>query len=157
MTQTKNRYKAKIANKTYTIIGTESKVHMDIVTEIANKQLAEIRDIAPETTLENASILLGINALSDQLKKEEKAMRLEAQMKKMTAEMEELKNKIKRTEELEARLEKYTSLENSAKEALVNGGEQLELTDQELSPQEAQSIMNQQVREKIQQNSHEFK
>ena len=36
----KTRYKAIIADHTYTIIGQESKQHMDLVTKIVNEQLA---------------------------------------------------------------------------------------------------------------------
>lgn len=65
----KTRYKAIIADHTYTIIGQESKQHMDLVTKIVNEQLAEIKHLSPQTDTEQASVLLAINAISDQLKK----------------------------------------------------------------------------------------
>lgn len=149
MTQTKNRYKAKIGNKTFIIIGLENKVHMDIVTELANKQLSEIRDISPETSLENASILLAINALSDQLKKEENMLKNEVAMEQLKLEVEELKNKTQRLDEVEKRLDHYVSLENEAKQLLVNGGATEDELASDLSPNEAQKIMNKKVQEKI--------
>ena len=66
--QMKTRYKAIIADHTYTIIGQESKQHMDLVTKIVNEQLAEIKHLSPQTDTEQASVLLAINAISDQLK-----------------------------------------------------------------------------------------
>lgn len=48
----KTRYKAIIADHTYTIIGQESKQHMDLVTKIVNEQLAEIKHLSPQTDTE---------------------------------------------------------------------------------------------------------
>ncbi|MFU1875346.1 cell division protein ZapA, partial [Enterococcus faecium] len=76
----KTRYKAIIADHTYTIIGQESKQHMDLVTKIVNEQLAEIKHLSPQTDTEQASVLLAINAISDQLKKQEYALKLEKQV-----------------------------------------------------------------------------
>ena len=70
----KTRYKAIIADHTYTIIGQESKQHMDLVTKIVNEQLAEIKHLSPQTDTEQASVLLEINAISDQQKKQEYAL-----------------------------------------------------------------------------------
>ena len=41
---------------------------MDLVTKIVNEQLAEIKHLSPQTDTEQASVLLAINAISDQLK-----------------------------------------------------------------------------------------
>lgn len=102
MSEMKNRYKAKISGKTYTVIGGESKSHMDIVTEIANRQLLEIQQIAPETSTENAAILLGINAISDQLKKERKIMALESEISELKKELALIKGDEELHEEAEA-------------------------------------------------------
>ena len=42
-----NRYKAIVAGQTYTIIGQESKQHMDMVTALVNEQLNEIMSLSP--------------------------------------------------------------------------------------------------------------
>ena len=42
MSQSKKRYKAVIGDKNYTIIGNESKAHMDAVVSLANHQLEMI-------------------------------------------------------------------------------------------------------------------
>lgn len=77
MTEQKKRYKAVIANQSYTIIGRESKEHMDMVTRLVNDQLLEIMQLSPQTDQEQASILLAINAVSDQLKKQEQLLVLQ--------------------------------------------------------------------------------
>jgi len=77
MTEQKKRYKAVIANQSYTIIGRESKEHMDMVTRLVNDQLLEIMQLSPQTDQEQASILLAINAVSDQLKKQEQLLALQ--------------------------------------------------------------------------------
>ena len=71
MAKAKIRYKAVIANQSYTIIGQETSQHMDRVTRLVNEQLQEIRQMAPQTSQEEAAILLAVNAISDQLKKQE--------------------------------------------------------------------------------------
>lgn len=104
MVKEKTRYKAVIADHTYTIIGQESKQHMDLVTKLVNEQLAEIKHISPQTNDEQASVLLAINAISDQLKKQEKVLNLEqevAELKKRTIRLAELENRIKRIEAIE--------------------------------------------------------
>ena len=43
MPSPKTRYKANIDGQTYTIIGHESKEHMDLVVRLVNEQLNEIK------------------------------------------------------------------------------------------------------------------
>lgn len=124
MSQLKNRYKAKLDGKTYTIIGAESKVHMDIVTELANIQLREIREIAPETSTENASILLAINALSDQLKKEKQLMKIEGELSQLKKEMKALTEEQavtsdEKTEEVAVESEKKANDTDTTEEAIA--------------------------------------
>ncbi len=70
MAHEKTRYKAVIADQNYTIIGRETKHHMDIVTNLINEQLKELKDLSPQIDNEQAAILMAVNALSDQLKKQ---------------------------------------------------------------------------------------
>ncbi|MEG1503206.1 MAG: cell division protein ZapA [Enterococcus sp.] len=100
-----NRYKAIVAGQTYTIIGQESKQHMDMVTALINEQLNEIMSLSPDITEEKASILLAINAVSDQLKKQEALMKLEKQQTTLDGQAAhnlELENRIKKIEAIEA-------------------------------------------------------
>ncbi|MGX7245160.1 cell division protein ZapA [Enterococcus quebecensis] len=143
MVKEKTRYKAVIADHTYTIIGQESKQHMDLVTRLVNEQLAEIKHISPQTNDEQASVLLAINAISDQLKKQEKALNLEqevAELKKRTIRLAELENRIKRIE----------AIEEEARVVLKNNGQE----DVEIhNHMEAQQILNENRKQQIQNKS----
>ena len=46
MPSPKTRYKANIDGQTYTIIGHESKEHMDLVVRLVNEQLNEIKSLS---------------------------------------------------------------------------------------------------------------
>ncbi|MGX7148702.1 cell division protein ZapA [Enterococcus ureasiticus] len=143
MVKEKTRYKAVIADRTYTIIGQESKQHMDLVTKLVNEQLAEIKHISPQTNDEQASVLLAINAISDQLKKQEKVLNLEqevAELKKRTIRLAELENRIKRIE----------AIEEEARGVLKkNGQEDVEIHNH----MEAQQILNENRKQQIQSKS----
>ncbi|MBM9832484.1 cell division protein ZapA, partial [Enterococcus faecalis] len=105
MTEQKKRYKAVIANQSYTIIGRESKEHMDMVTRLVNDQLLEIMQLSPQTDQEQASILLAINAVSDQLKKQEQLLVLQKKVDELRGQAikaTELENRIKRIEAIES-------------------------------------------------------
>lgn len=60
----KRRYKAKIGEKSYIIIGPGSEEHMAHVTSYLNEQLAQLKRISPGITDEEASVLLAFNATS---------------------------------------------------------------------------------------------
>ncbi|OJG26866.1 cell division protein ZapA [Enterococcus caccae] len=143
MVKEKTRYKAVIADHTYTIIGQESKQHMDLVTKLVNEQLAEIKHISPQTNDEQASVLLAINAISDQVKKQEKVLNLEkevAELKKRTIRLAELENRIKRIE----------TIEEEARDVLKkNGQEDVEIHNH----MEAQQILNENRKQQIQSKS----
>lgn len=143
MAEAKSRYKAVIAEHTYTIIGQESKQHMDLVTKLVNEQLAEIRHISPQTDDEQASVLLAINAISDQLKKQEQVLNLEnelAEMKRKTIRLAELENRIKRIE----------AIEEEARVVLKkNGNEDVEIHNH----MEAQQILNENRKKQIKSKS----
>lgn len=140
MATDKARYKAVIADHTYTIIGQESKQHMDLVTKLVNEQLAEIKHISPQTDDEQASVLLAINAISDQLKKQEQVMKLEqevAELKQRTIKVVELENRIKRIE----------AIEEEARDVLKKSGQE----DVEIqNHMEAQQILNENHKKNIQ-------
>lgn len=135
-----NRYKAIVAGQTYTIIGQESKQHMDMVTALVNEQLEEILSLSPEITPEKAAMLLAINAISDQLKKQEALIKLEKQQLTLdgqTAHNLELENRIKKIEAIEA----------EAKEIMrKNGKEDVPIRDHV----EAQQIVNENRKREIQ-------
>lgn len=139
----KKRYKAVIDGKSYTIIGHESKTHMDLVTRLVNEQLDEIRHMSPSSDTEESAILLAINAVSDQLNKQ-------AQIIKLEKEIKELKQRTIRITELENRVKRIEALESEAREVLKKNG----LIDVEVHNHlEAQQILNENRKQQIQQKT----
>ncbi|EME7211844.1 cell division protein ZapA [Enterococcus faecium] len=143
MAHEKTRYKAVIANQTYTIIGRETKHHMDIVTKLINEQLAELKQLSPQMDNEQAAILMAVNALSDQLKKQERILELEE-------ETAELKKKMIKFTELENRVKRMEAIENEAREVLKENGQ----SDYTIKNHvEAQQILNEKRKGQIKQKS----
>ncbi|MBM7711314.1 MULTISPECIES: cell division protein ZapA [Enterococcus] len=135
-----NRYKAIVAGQTYTIIGQESKQHMDMVTALVNEQLEEILSLSPAITPEKAAMLLAINAISDQLKKQEALMKLEKQQ-------HTLDGQAAHNLELENRIKKIEAIEAEAKEIMrKNGKENVPIRNHV----EAQQIVNENRKREIQ-------
>ena len=140
MAKAKIRYKAVIANQSYTIIGQEMSQHMDRVTRLVNEQLQEIRQMAPQTSQEEAAILLAVNAISDQLKKQEELLTIR---EKMIG----LKEQALKSIELENRLKRIEAIEIEAKEVLERTGR----GDVEIrNHMEAQQILNEERKRTIQ-------
>ena len=143
MTEQKKRYKAVIANQSYTIIGRESKEHMDMVTRLVNDQLLEIMQLSPQTDQEQASILLAINAVSDQLKKQEQLLVLQKKV-------DELRGQAIKATELENRIKRIEAIESEARKVLDETGR----SDVEIHNHvEAQQILNEQRKRKIQEKA----
>lgn len=135
-----NRYKAIVAGQTYTIIGQESKQHMDMVTALVNEQLNEIMSLSPGITQEKATMLLAINAVSDQLKKQDALMKLEKQQNT-------LEGQAAHNLELENRIKKIEAIEAEAKEIMrKNGKKNVPIRNHV----EAQQIVNENRKREIQ-------
>ncbi|ELA76650.1 cell division protein ZapA [Enterococcus faecium EnGen0002] len=143
MAHEKTRYKAVIANQTYTIIGRETKHHMDIVTKLINEQLEELKQLSPQMDNEQAAILMAVNALSDQLKKQERILELEE-------ETAELKKKMIKFTELENRVKRIEAIENEAREVLKENGQADHTIKNHV---EAQQILNEKRKGQIKQKS----
>jgi len=143
MAHEKTRYKAVIANQPYTIIGRETKHHMDIVTKLINEQLAELKQLSPQMDNEQAAILMAVNALSDQLKKQERILELEE-------ETAELKKKMIKFTELENRVKRIEAIENEAREVLKENGQADHTIKNHV---EAQQILNEKRKGQIKQKS----
>ena len=142
MTEQKKRYKAVIANQSYTIIGRESKEHMDMVTRLVNDQLLEIMQLSPQTDQEQASILLAINAVSDQLKNKNSFWSYK--------KVDELRGQAIKATELENRIKRIEAIESEARKVLDETGR----SDVEIHNHvEAQQILNEQRKRKIQEKT----
>ncbi len=109
MVKQKNRFKAMIENQNYTIISKEDPKHLKMVTELVNDQLKEIKGMSAEIDSEQAAILLAINAVSDQLKKQKELLDLKEEnetLHKKASEVTELKDRMQRIEEIEQEAKK---------------------------------------------------
>ncbi|MBG9980171.1 cell division protein ZapA [Facklamia sp. DSM 111018] len=76
----KYRYKAEIAGKIYTIVGDRPSQHLDAVVDLLNQQLEQLGQLDPNLSREDRSILMAINAISDQISKENRIVELEAEL-----------------------------------------------------------------------------
>lgn len=143
MPSSKTRYKANIDGQTYTIIGHESKEHMDLVVRLVNEQLNEIKSLSTQIDNEQAAILVSVNAISDQLKKQAKILELEK-------ENQELRQKTIKLVELENRIKRIEAIEKEAKEVLEKNGQ----TEVEIQNHvQAQQILNEERKRSIQEKS----
>lgn len=139
MPAAKKRYKAVINNRTYTIIGRESSQHMDMVTKLVNDQLKEIKGLSASINAEDGAILVAINAISDQLKKQEELLKLQKKNR-------ELKEQAQKVNELSNRLKRIEAIEAEAKQVLEQTGR----GDVEISNHlEAQQILNEHRKQEI--------
>lgn len=77
----KRRFKAEIAGKTYTLVGNRPASHLNTVVELVNQQLEQLGKLAPELSIEDRSVLMAVNAISDQLVKEKQILDLQTQLK----------------------------------------------------------------------------
>jgi len=137
----KSRFKAVIENQNYTIISNENPKHMKMVTELVNDQLKEIKKMSAGLDSEQAAILLAINTVSDQLKKQEELLKLEKENKALQEradEAVELKNRIQRIEKVE----------QEAKKALKKQGNNNIRVNNHV---QAQQILNEKRKQSIQQ------
>lgn len=140
MAKQKSRFKAVIENQNYTIISNENPKHMKMVTELVNDQLKEIKKMSAGLDSEQAAILLAINTVSDQLKKQEELLKLEKENKALQEradEAAELKNRIQRIEKVEQEAKK--ALKKQGNNNIVNNHVQ------------AQQILNEKRKQSIQQ------
>lgn len=85
----KRRVKVTIAGRPYTIVGSRSDQHLNAVVELVNTQLNQLNDLAPELSIADRSILMAINAVSDQLVKENRIMELEAELEALKGSKQE--------------------------------------------------------------------
>jgi len=111
----KLRYKAIVDGNYYTIISSETKEHLDMVTQIVDEQFCTLKQKVKGASGEQTAILLAINAVNDQLKKQASNIIL---IKKN----EGLKNQLLAVQEqltsLKMELERANSAEKKARELL---------------------------------------
>lgn len=139
----KKRYKAVIDHQTYTIIGPQSTHHMDMVTQLVNDQLNELHRLSPQMEKEQAAILMAVNAISDQLTKQEELLQVNKQLV-------ELKKTAIKAVELENRLKRIEAIEQEARQVLDKNGQTDVVIQNHL---EAQHIINEERKRTIQEKT----
>lgn len=82
----KRRFKAKIAGKDYTIVGSLSATQLNTVVDLVNQQIEQLTELAPELTNADRCVLMAVNAISDQLTKEKRIVELEEELAKLKNE-----------------------------------------------------------------------
>lgn len=85
MSGEKRRVKVTINDKEYTIIGTKSAAHVELVASTINKQLARLNTMSTDLSKEEQATLIAVNAVSDQIESHKRMIELEE-------ELEALKN-----------------------------------------------------------------
>ena len=84
MAEGKRRFKVQIDGEEFTIIGKGTPEHMNAVMEVANQELATIKKMMPSLSEKKAALLLAINAVSDQLEKQEELDKLQQKIEDQT-------------------------------------------------------------------------
>ena len=87
MTHNKQRYRALIGDKSYTIIGKKSTKHMNTVSELLNEQLDQLTALSPNMSMQEKMVLLAINATSVQLEKQQEVNELTEEIKQLRKEL----------------------------------------------------------------------
>ena len=94
----KKHYKANLAGKNYTISGNASLPHFKATETLFNKQLIQIKTVAPNLSQGDQTVLLTFNALSDQLYKQAEIDELQAKVATLESELKNMRKPKKRRE-----------------------------------------------------------
>lgn len=94
--QQRRQYKATIAGKTYVISGEASLTHFESTEELLNKQIKQIKVVAPKLSQLDQAILLTFNSISDQLYKQAEIDELREKIAEMQAEINLLQSQKER-------------------------------------------------------------
>lgn len=94
--QQRRQYKATIAGKTYVISGEASLLHFKSTEELLNKQIKQIKVVAPKLSQLDQAILLTFNSISDQLYKQAEIDELREKIAEMQAEINSLQSQKER-------------------------------------------------------------
>lgn len=94
--QQRRQYKATIAGKTYVISGEASLPHFKSTEELLNKQIKQIKVVAPKLSQLDQAILLTFNSISDQLYKQAEIDELREKIAEMQTEINLLQSQKER-------------------------------------------------------------
>lgn len=86
------KHKVTIDGDAYTVVGKYSTDHINVVVDIVNQQMRQLAEIDPTLSVKDRAILMAINAVSDQIVKENKILSLEEKINHLTFEQTSLFN-----------------------------------------------------------------
>lgn len=84
MSEEKRRFKTIIASRPYTILANKPEEHLKLVSQIANEQITQIKSAMPQLDIEQRSVLVAVNAISESISRQAEINEL----KKYIAELE---------------------------------------------------------------------
>lgn len=90
--QNKQKYRVNIDGENYTIVGKYSPEHIENVVAIVNQQLSQLAELDASLSVKDRAILMAVNAISDQVVKEQKIMTLEEKIDQLKFEQTSLFN-----------------------------------------------------------------
>lgn len=70
MSEDKRRFKTVIAGRPYTILANKPEEHLKTVAEMTNDKITQIKGAMPELDIEQRSVLVAVNAISDSISKQ---------------------------------------------------------------------------------------
>lgn len=104
MTEEKRRHKTTIAGRPYTIIASKTPEHLQAVADLVEEQISQIQKAMPVLDIEQRSVLVAVNAVSQSLDRQQELDQLKERIAQLEKEREELLHELRVYEEL---LEEY--------------------------------------------------
>lgn len=105
MTEEKRRFKTTIAGRPYTIVGSKSPDHLQAVADLVEEQISQIQRAMPVLDVEQRSILVAVNAVSQSLEKQHEMEALKEQIAELQQDRDAL---LVQLDQADAELSRYS-------------------------------------------------
>lgn len=115
MTEEKRRFKTTIAGRNYTILAKKPEEHLKTVSEIVNMKINQIKTAMPALDIEQRSVLVAVNAISESISKQVEV----DELKKQLSELEKKNESQKRMIQFLETQRKENPEDTAGKEAVV--------------------------------------
>lgn len=100
MTEEKRRHKTTIAGRPYTIIASKTPEHLQAVADLVEEQISQIEKAMPILDVEQRSILVAVNAVSQSLDRQQELDELKEHIAELEKDREDLLRELHAYEEL---------------------------------------------------------
>ncbi|UJF14643.1 cell division protein ZapA [Jeotgalibaca sp. MA1X17-3] len=138
MTDNKRRFKTKIAGRNYTILAKKPAMHLQAVSEIVNSKIMQIKEAMPALDVEQRSVLVTINTISEMIEKQEEVEHLKEIITKLEKINETQQKKIQNLNQSEANV--------SQAKILIEPVEQEKIEKKQISPRKQKKASSRFVR-----------